>query len=144
LLITFIVTVISRLIISQHMAKIISMSLNEVILDEIDRMTSEMGFSGRSETIRAGVRLLSQAHKDRLKLKGRINAILSVIHHHNKDMSLLMHKYQDIIVTHLHNRLDEEKCLDVFVLKGDANKMRRLAEFFEAEKMVEHVKFYVV
>ncbi len=126
------------------MAKIISMSINEVILKEMDGLTKEMGFSGRSETIRAGIRLLNQEYKERLKIKGKINATLSVIHYHKKDMSLLMHKYQDIIVTHLHNHLDNEKCLDIFVLKGDSSKILKLVELFEKDKLIEHVKFYVL
>jgi CopG family nickel-responsive transcriptional regulator len=40
------------------MAKIISMSLTSELLDEIDTLQGELGFSGRSEVIRAGIRML--------------------------------------------------------------------------------------
>lgn len=126
------------------MAKIISMSLPEDVLAELDALTTEIGFSGRSEAIRAGVRLLNQEHKERTQHKGTLNATLSIIHYHKRDMSLLMHTYQDIIITHLHNHLDKEKCLDIFVLKGNASRIRKLVESFEKDKSIRYTKLHVV
>jgi len=37
---------------------IVSISLNDEILSELDRLKKSMGFSGRSEAIRAGIRNL--------------------------------------------------------------------------------------
>ena len=37
---------------------IVSISLNDEILSELDKLQSSMGFSGRSEAIRAGIRHL--------------------------------------------------------------------------------------
>ena len=59
---------------------IISISLNDVILKELDRLQNRLGFSGRSEAIRAGVRLLISENKGTEKISGEINSILLVIH----------------------------------------------------------------
>jgi CopG family nickel-responsive transcriptional regulator len=37
---------------------IISVSVSEKILEDLDRIQRDIGFSGRSEAIRAGIRLL--------------------------------------------------------------------------------------
>ena len=59
---------------------IISISLNEEILSEIDKLQKSMGFSGRSEIIRAGLRTLISEEKQRSNLSGLIHAILMVVH----------------------------------------------------------------
>ena len=67
LLIIFIIIFIKKLIILDGMV-IISISLNERILKDIDKLERDLGFSGRSEVIRAGVRLLISEEKEKAKL----------------------------------------------------------------------------
>ena len=123
--------------------KIISMSLHDDILEEIDSLKKDMGFKGRSETIRAGINSLSAERKNRNKLKGKINATLSVVHNHAKNVGKLTHEYQDIVISHLHNHLDNNKCLDVFILKGNSSLIRDLVERFQKHKKIEQVKLTV-
>ena len=59
---------------------IVSISLPEKFLKEIDEIADDMGFAGRSEVIRTGLRLLLDEKKAKEKLKGEIDAILLVIH----------------------------------------------------------------
>lgn len=123
------------------MSHIISISLPEETLQQLDRLTKEQELSGRSETIRQGLRLLQREHKSRTKVSGNIHAILSVIHTHQRDVASLTHDYQPVIVTHLHHHLKEDHCLDVFVLKGDATRIRKLVESLERDKKISNVKF---
>ena len=44
---------------------IISISLNDEILSEIDKIQKSMGFSGKSEIIRAGIRIYFQKKKQK-------------------------------------------------------------------------------
>ena len=52
------------------MAKIISMSLDEELLKELDSAKKSVGYSGRSEVIRSGMKLLLDDIKAKEKLKG--------------------------------------------------------------------------
>ena len=122
------------------MSKIISMSLPEETLQQLDQLTREQNWSGRSETIRQGLRLLQQEHKNRTKVTGNIHAILSVIHAPQREVAALTHEYQPIILPHLHNHLNDRHCLDVFVLKGDATRIRKLVNSLERDKKVHQVK----
>ena len=122
------------------MSRIISMSLPEDTLQQLDQLTREQNWSGRSETIRQGLRLLQQEHKNRTKVTGNIHAILSVIHAPQREVAALTHEYQPIILTHLHNHLNDRHCLDVFVLKGDATRIRKLVNSLERDKKVHQVK----
>ncbi|MCD6036624.1 MAG: putative nickel-responsive regulator 1, partial [Nitrososphaeraceae archaeon] len=44
---------------------IVSISLNQEILSEIDKLQNVLGFSGRSEIVRAGIRNLLAEERER-------------------------------------------------------------------------------
>ena len=127
------------------MAKIVSISLNERILGDIDKIQKELGFSGRSETIRAGLRMLIADKKDNSKLQGYIDAVLLVIHEDkcSEDVSILRHKYEGLIKTHVHNHLESDKCLEIFILKGNANRIKELSGEFQTNRKIDFVKLIV-
>ena len=50
---------------------IISISMDEETLEELDRLERSMAFAGRSEAVRAGVRTLIAENKATEKLSGR-------------------------------------------------------------------------
>ena len=89
---------------------IISISLNDTILKDIERIKNEHGYSGRSEVIRAGVRLLISESKNTENLVGEINSILLVIHHHDSEtaVSNIKHDFKDITKTQIHSHFEKE------------------------------------
>ncbi len=124
------------------MSQIISMSLNDKILKDIDRLQKEMGFSGRSETIRAGLRMLIADKKEKSRLRGTADAVLLVIHEDriSGEVSELRHKHEDLVKTQVHNHLESHKCLEIFILKGDAENIKKLAEGFQTNGKIDYVK----
>jgi CopG family transcriptional regulator, nickel-responsive regulator len=90
------------------------------MLKEIDKIQHEQGYSGRSEVIRAGARLLISEHKDTEKLIGEINSILIVIHSHDSEntVSEIKHDFKDITKIQIHSHFEKERCLEIFVLQG--------------------------
>ncbi len=127
------------------MAEIISMSLNDELLKEMDELQRELGFEGRSEMIRAALRMLIADKKENTKMKGVLDAILLTIHDdkYTKDVSVIRHKYQDIIKTQVHNHLRNHKCLEIFVLNGEAEKIKDLQEKMQTNKKIEFSKLFV-
>ena len=121
---------------------IISVSLNENILRDIEKIQNDYGYSGRSEVIRAGVRLLISESKDTEKLFGEINSILLVIHHHDSEseVSEIKHDFNDITKTQLHSHFEEEKCLEIFVLQGEAERIKEMHRLFKTNKKMDIVK----
>ena len=124
---------------------IISISLNNIILEEIDRVKKEFGFSGRSEVIRAGVRSLVAEDEQRNKLSGDIKSVLLIVHNEDAEEAInqIKHKHEEIIDTQIHTNLKEGKCLEIFVLSGEAEKIRQLSKAAETNKKVEYVKLIV-
>ena len=67
---------------------IVSISLNDEILKQIDTLQKNLGFSGRSDAIRAGIRSFVSEEKQKENLSGNVNAILLVVHNDEYDCLL--------------------------------------------------------
>jgi CopG family transcriptional regulator, nickel-responsive regulator len=121
---------------------IVSISLNNEILSELDKLQSSMGFSGRSEAIRAGIRTFVSEEKQNSDLSGNIHAILLVLHNDEFDhvVSGITHNFEDLITTHLHSKIDKEKCMELFVIDGDAEQVTTMTKDFQRNKNMDTVK----
>ncbi len=124
---------------------IISISLTGEILEEIDRLQKELGFSGRSEVIRAGARMLLADNKEKEKLEGRLNSVLLLIHAQKMEDTVteIKHEFEDIISTQIHNHLREDKCIEVFILDGDAARIKQLVRLFQTSGKMDYVKLII-
>ncbi len=121
---------------------IVSISLNDEILSELDKLQSSMGFSGRSEAIRAGIRSFVSEEKQKSDLSGDIHAILLVVHNDEFDhvVSGITHNFEDLISTHLHSKIEKEKCMELFVMNGDAEKVSTMTKNFQINKNMDTVR----
>jgi len=124
---------------------IVSISLNDKILKEIDRIQRELGFSGRSEVIRAGARMLISESKEKEGLTGKINSALLLIHSQEAEDAVteIKHRFEDITKTQIHSHLKENKCLEIFVLDGDADRIKEMVRLFQTSRKMDYVKLIV-
>ena len=121
---------------------IVSISLNEEILAELDKLQSTIGFTGRSEAIRAGIRSFVAEEKQKAELCGNVHAILLVVHNNQYDdiVSHLKHNFEDLITTHLHSKIEGEKCMELFVIDGEAQRVSAITKDFQTNKKMDTVK----
>ena len=92
---------------------IISISLSDELLTELDKLQKTMGFAGRSEAIRAGIRNYVSEEKQKDELSGNLHAILLVVHNDEFDDMIagIKHNFEDLIITHLHSKIHGNKCV---------------------------------
>jgi len=45
-------------------------------------------------------------------------------------VTAIKHEFEDIISTQIHNHLREDKCIEVFILEGDAARINDLVRLF--------------
>lgn len=121
---------------------IVSVSLNEDILNEVDKLQKALGFSGRSEIVRAGIRNLLAEEKERQNLSGSLFAVLLAIHDEKSDdqVTTMQHDYDRLITTHIHNKIDGDRCLEIFLIKGEADEVKDMTKKFQSNKKMDHVK----
>ncbi|MCX6770776.1 MAG: CopG family ribbon-helix-helix protein [Candidatus Micrarchaeota archaeon] len=124
---------------------IISMSLDENTLLELDSLPAKLGFAGRSEAIRAGVKTLIAENKGVDSLSGRIKSVLLMVHDESDEekATAVKHKFDDIIATQVHSNLKSGKCLEIFVLDGKASRVREMFRSAQANRKVEYLKLVV-
>ncbi len=125
---------------------IISISLSEKLLEEIDNLKEELGFSGRSEVIRTSTRMLIADIQEKKDLQGNINSILIVIHRQKAEdkVTEIKHDFEDIINTQIHSHLKDEKCLEIFIMEGDAQRMNTLMKSFQTSRKMDYVKLIAI
>jgi CopG family nickel-responsive transcriptional regulator len=121
---------------------IVSVSLSKELLNDVNKLQKRLGFTGRSEIIRASVRTMISEEKKKEDLIGDIHALFLVTHDEKSDDEIneMRHTYDKLITTHLHNKIDRDKCLEIFVLRGDANQIRGMTKLFQSNKKMDNVK----
>ncbi len=128
------------------MMPVVSLSLNDQLLEDLDKIQSELGYSGRSEVLRAAIRLFLMDGREKQRLEGNVSGLLLAIHSHEAEHHVTQIKggYQDIIHTQLHNRFREGKCMELFILDGDAVRIRELSAELQRNEENEYVKLFII
>lgn len=121
---------------------IVSISLNDELLTELDKLQKSMGFAGRSEAIRAGIRSFVSEEKQKDELSGNLHAILLVVHNNEFDDMIagIKHSFEDLIITHLHSKIHGNKCVELFMLDGEAERISTITRNFKINKKMDNVK----
>lgn len=121
---------------------IVSVSLNKQMVDELERLQKAMGFSGRSETIRAGIRTFAAEERQRAELSGDMHAILLVLHRDKFDDEVagIRDGFEDLVTMHLHSKIEGDKCMELFVVGGDALRISDITRRFRTNDNMDTVK----
>jgi CopG family transcriptional regulator, nickel-responsive regulator len=106
--------------------EIISLSVNIRLLEEIDSLVKDDGYSSRSEVFRAGIRELLENKRD--KLSGQSKCLVVVAHKKSceEKITKVKHIYENLIETQIHTHLADERCTEIFVLSGEGKEINEL------------------
>ncbi|MBQ4567604.1 MAG: nickel-responsive transcriptional regulator NikR [Desulfovibrio sp.] len=120
-------------------------SLDEDLLKPFDSLCERKDYPTRSEAIRDLIRkaLVEDAWEDS---DGQGAGTLTLVYdHHKHDLArrlmAIQHDAHDIIITSLHVHLDHHNCLEVLILKGEATRVRELAQKLISCRGVKHGVF---
>ena len=121
---------------------IVSLSLPDQMVKAMDDIQQSVGFSGRSELVRAAIRLLLEDTKAKDSIVGKSNALIVIGHarENEEPVTRLKHKFEDIVRTHVHVKVSHEDCVEVFVLSGEGREIAQMAKEFEKERKISSVK----
>ena len=125
---------------------IVSLSFPQPMITEMDRIQKTGGFAGRSELVRAAVRLLIEDSKEKDTLSGHMDAIIVVTHDEADEapVTRLKHEFEEIVRTHIHNKISQNNCVELFLLEGDGKKVGSMVREFQKEDKLKSVKFVVI
>jgi CopG family nickel-responsive transcriptional regulator len=121
---------------------IVSLSIPDSMLKSMDEIQSSVGFSGRSELVRAAIRMLLDDTREKNSLEGETSAVIVVGHgmEDEEPVTRLKHKFEEIVKTHVHCKVSHEDCVEAFVLAGSGQKIASMAKQFERERRIRSVK----
>lgn len=121
---------------------IVSVSVDEKTMNEMQRIQSLLELAGRSELVRTSIKTLASDLAEKEKMTGTVSCVLTVTHEERQEekVTRIKHKFEDIIKTHLHCKLKNEKCLEIFVLEGKADSVREMARQFQRNEKMDNVK----
>lgn len=122
---------------------VISVSLTDKNIEDLDKFQKLLGLAGRSEAIRVCLRSAETEIRERETMKGLIEGILIAVHKAEEGHGLdeARHKYQQNIATQVHSHLKNGKCLDVFLIGGDSSTIREIMADFQKDESIEYIKF---
>ncbi len=125
---------------------IVSLSFPETMLKEMDAMQGSRGFTGRSELVRAGIRLLIQDVKEKDTLSGKVSAVVVVTHteENEEKVTQIKHRFDDIVRTHIHNKITRSNCVELFLLEGDAKEVAKMTGELQREDKIKSVKLVMI
>jgi CopG family nickel-responsive transcriptional regulator len=121
---------------------VVSLSFPENMLKEMNDVQKNSGFTGRSELVRAAIRMLLDDSRAKAAAVGDMNGLLIVTHDEEEEapVTKLKHQYEDIITTHVHNKTKTSMCIELFVLQGDSKKISAMSRSFQAEDKMKSTK----
>ena len=127
----------------------ITITLEEELLAEVDRLMAVRGYSNRSEAIRDLARAgLRQAAEETGAKGGYVGALVYVYDHAARELAKRLahgfHEHHDLSVASLHVHLSHESCLEVAVLKGAGEEIRHFSDAVLAERGVRHGQLVLV
>jgi CopG family nickel-responsive transcriptional regulator len=128
----------------------VTITLDDELLQAIDRIMVERGYQNRSEAIRDLARAgLAQAADDAAPPDASsVGALVYVYDHESRDLSKRLvhtfHDHHDLTLATMHVHLDHESCMEVTVLRGPTSAIRHVGEHVIAERGVRHGRLVLV
>jgi len=125
---------------------IVSLSFPEQMIKEMDRIQESRGFEGRSEMVRAAIRLMMEDAKEKDSLKGRVSALIAVTHDQKDEgpITLLKHQFEEIVKTHIHSKITPGSCVELFLVEGEGSRIASMTKAFQKEDKMKSVKLLVI
>ncbi len=117
-------------------------SIEPDLLKKFDRMIKKKKYTTRSEAIRDIIRenLIVEHVKDP---SAQVIGTLTTIYDHHagpfiKRLLQIQHDHYKEILTTTHIHIDHSTCLEVLVLRGEAQNIQKLADMIKALKGIKH------
>jgi CopG family nickel-responsive transcriptional regulator len=127
----------------------VTITLDDELMIELDRIIAARGYQNRSEAIRDLARAGIQQEAATLDDQGECVAALVYVYDHNarqlsKRLADTFHDNHEMSLASMHSHLDHDSCMEVTILRGKTGKVQHFAEHVIAERGVRHGRLVLV
>jgi CopG family nickel-responsive transcriptional regulator len=127
----------------------VTITIDEELMTELDRIIAARGYQNRSEAIRdlarAGIR---EAAEGLDRQRDCVAALVYVYDHAARQLSKRLadtfHDHHELSLASMHAHLDHDSCMEVTILRGRTDKVQHFAEHVIAERGVRHGRVMLV
>jgi CopG family nickel-responsive transcriptional regulator len=117
----------------------------EILLNKFDEIILQRGYSSRSEGVRDAIRSYIVNFEWMSDVKGERVGVITIVYAHSQrgledNLTEIQHDFGALIQSSLHVHLDRDNCLEVVVLRGEGQDVRKAAERMMYLKGVKHIK----
>ncbi|WP_456457173.1 nickel-responsive transcriptional regulator NikR [Thermovibrio sp.] len=120
-----------------------TVSLDEKLFERFEKLMERKGYLSRSEAIRDLIRgaLIEESLEENRFAFGTITLVYD---HHQKELvekiTDIEHGYLENIISTMHIHIDHNHCMETIAVKGEARKIKELADKLLSLKGVKHGK----
>lgn len=127
----------------------VTITVDDELMEEIDRLITARGYQNRSEAIRDLTRTgIREAASETTASKDCVAALVYVYDHSARELSKRLvqsfHDHHDLSLATMHVHLDHDSCMEVTVMRGQTNEVQHVAEHLIAERGVRHGRLVMV
>lgn len=119
-------------------------SMARALSDQFDHLVKSKGYANRSEAIRDLIRDRLVEEEWKAGNEVAVGVVTLLYDHRQRELSRKLthsqHDHHDTTISSLHVHLDSANCLEVIVIRGRANTIRKLADRLIGTKGVKHGK----
>ena len=119
----------------------LSFSIEESLLEQLEKLRKLSKYANRSEFIRDMIRqqLVERQWQDDRETLGTVTLLYNHhLHKLSEKLTDLQHHHHENILVSTHVHLDKDLCAEVLLVKGRAMQIRRLANLLRQQKGVLH------
>jgi CopG family nickel-responsive transcriptional regulator len=127
----------------------ITITIDDDLLETIDKISAQRGYASRSETLRDLVRDAVTRAQPTVDGEARCYAALTYVYEHetrdlSRRLTTAQHDHHDLSVSTLHVHIDGHDCLEVSVLKGKTDDIRAFADSVVTQRGVRFGNLHII
>jgi CopG family nickel-responsive transcriptional regulator len=119
-------------------------SIPDDLLEKFDGLIKEKGYNNRSEAIRDLIRDRLVENQWTESGKDVVGTVTVVYNHEQSDLAQklteIQHRKHDLIISAVHVHLDFHNCLEVLIMRGSSDEVKKAGEQFISTRGVKHGK----
>jgi CopG family nickel-responsive transcriptional regulator len=127
----------------------ITITIDDDLLETIDKISAQRGYASRSETLRDLVRDAVTRAQPTIDGEAKCYAALTYVYEHetrdlSRRLTTAQHDHHDLSVSTLHVHIDGHDCLEVSVLKGRADEIQTFADSVITQRGVRFGNLHLI
>ena len=128
---------------------VVSISLSGELLDKLDILVKEGGYSSRSEVIRQAVREVISEYALTRTQRGSVMATATVIFSREEPnvsqrLMALRHEFDELIISNMHLHTEKEYCVEIFITIGNAEMILEFLMKIRSIKNIQQVRYTMI